>query len=438
MKKILLSLFVFSLLLVSAASAIGGGQGWIQINGNVDGASVSFDGTYQGLINGGSLTVPVFTTGAPFTSFTVEKAGYTSFTGALTMPVEGQTTTAYATLNPIPTPTPVPPTNYGSIGVESSPNGAQIYFNGNYRGLAHLTINEVYPGTYTISADLSGYRTYSTTVTVYVGSRSSVYCTLSQLQTSGSLYVISNPTNSNVYLDSVYKGITPITLSNLASGTHNIQLDHTGYYDWKSTVNVPSGGTNTVSGTLNPLATSTTGWIYVSSSPGAAVVTVDGSGMGQTPASGALKLSNVAIGDHTVALSLSGYEPYSTTANVAANTVSEVSAILQPLAPSPGSGSLSVSSTPAGANVFLDNNFIGVTPFTLPGVAAGTHVVTIKLDGYQDYSTSALVNAGATSTVSAALSPGTAPTPTQKSGLIPLVPLGALLVSALLIFRARK
>ena len=438
MKKILLFLFVFSLLLVSAASAIGGGEGWIKVNCNVDGASVSFDGAYKGVISGGSLTVPVYTTGAPFSSFTVEKAGYTSFTGALSMPGEGETRTVFATLNEIPTPTPVPPSNHGSIGVESSPNGAQIYFNGNYRGLAPLTINDVYPGTYTISADMSGYRSYSTTVTVYAGSRSSVYCTLTQLQTSGSLYVISNPTNSNVYLDSVYKGVTPITLSNLATGTHIVQLDHTGYYDWKSTVNVPSGGTNTVSGTLNPLSVSTTGWVYVSSSPGGATVTIDGNGMGQTPASGSLKLSNVAVGDHNVALSLPGYEPYSTTVNVVTNTVSEVSGILQTLTPSSGSGSLSVSSSPAGANVFLDNNFIGVTPFTAPGVAAGSHVVTIKFEGYQDYSTSAQVNAGATSTVSAALSPGTAPAPTQKSGIIPLIPIGALLVSALLIFRTRK
>jgi hypothetical protein len=105
----------------------------------------------------------------------------------------------------------------------------------------------------------------------------------------------------------VYKGKTPTTLTNLASGTHILQLDHTGYYDWKSTVTVPSGGTNTISGTLNPLAVSTTGWIYVSSSPGGASVTIDGVDMGQTPASGELKLSSIAVGDHTVVLSLGGY-----------------------------------------------------------------------------------------------------------------------------------
>jgi len=443
MKKLVLylcAIFCLLLALVPAAGAVGGGEGWIQINCNVDGASVSFDGVYQGLTSGGSLTVPVYTTGAPFTSFTVDKAGYTSYSGALTMPSEGQTLTFYATLNPIATPTPAPPTNYGSISVSSSPPGAQIYFNGNYRGTAPLAIYRVYPGTYTITADLYGYGTYTAATTVYAGSQSTVLCQMTALQTYGSLYVISDPTGSNVYLDSIYKGTTPVTLDNLASGTHIVQLDHFGYYDWKSTVNVPVGGTSTVSGTLNPMPAGSTGWVYVSSSPGGASVSIDGKAMGQTPASGALRLSNVATGDHTVTLSLAGYQQYSTTTNVVSNTVSEVSVILPPDTTSSGQGSLSVSSTPAGANVFLDNNFVGVTPFTLPGVSAGSHTVTIQLGGYQDFSTQAQVNAGATSTVAAALSPGsgTAPTQTQYAGMFPALALAAFGIAGFAVVRRRN
>lgn len=128
----------------------------------------------------------------------------------------------------------------------------------------------------------------------------------------------------------------------------------------------------------------------------------------------------------------------STTVNVAANTVSEVSAFLQPLAPVTGSGSLSVSSTPAGANVFLDNNFIGVTPFTLPGVAVGNHVVTIKLEGYEECSASTQVNAGATSTVSTFLQPGTVPSPTQKSGMVPVFSVIAVIAVGIFALRSRN
>lgn len=423
---ILLCLFFAA---VPAASAIGGDQGWIDVRCNVDGARVYFDGVEKGVISGGSLTVPVYTTAAPFNSFTVEKSGYTPYSGELSMPANGQTKQVYATLNPIPTP--VPPVNYGSIYVESSPSGASIYFNGNYRGSAPLTINEVWPGSYSIQAELNGYHTYATTTSVSSGTRSTVYCSLSPMTTYGSLYILSDPTNAKVVLDGVYRGNTPITLNNIASTTHIVELDHAGYYDWKSTVDVPAGGTKTVSGTLNPVPMSNVGWVYVSSSPGGASVTLDGTNYGQTPGSGSLKLNNIGIGYHTVALTLSGYTPYTTQVNVHANTVSEVSALLKPVSPKSGVGELSVSSTPSGANVFVDNNFLGITPLTLKDIPVGSHVVAIKLTGYQDYETTTTVNAGATSTVSAGLSK-VVPTTPQKSGTIPVIACGALLVIALL------
>ena len=413
-----------------AASAIGGGEGWIQIQCNINGASVSFNGESKGIISGGSLTVPVYTTGTPYTSFSVSKDGYVPFEGELSMPAEGQTRTYYATLNPVPTQTTSAPVRYGSISVESLPAGADIYFNGNYRGRAPLTITDVWPGTYPISAEMTGYRTYTTTVSVSSDMRSSVSCSLTPMNTAGALYIISSPADASVTLDGLYKGKTPITLSNLAADTHILQLDSPGYYDWKSSVEVPSGGTKTVSATLNPMPGSSTGWIYVSSSPGGASVTVDGNSVGQTPVSGSLKLNTVSVGDHTVALALSGYKSYSSRTSVSSNTVTEVSAVLVPEGTSSGKGAMSISSNPSGANVFVDNNFIGISPLTSNEIAAGNHQVTFKMDGYQDYATNALVNAGTTSSVSAALLPVT---PAPKSPLMPLTALGALGILGLLV-----
>jgi hypothetical protein len=414
------------------ASAIGGGEGWIEIQCNINGASVSFNGEYKGEISGGSLTVPVYTTGTPYTSFSVSKYGYMPFDGTLSMPEEGQTRTYYATLNPISTPTTVPPVRYGSISVESVPAGADIYFDGNYRGHAPLTISDVWPGTYSISAEMAGYRIYSTTTSVSSDMRSSVYCPLTPVDTSGALYIISSPPDASVSLDGLYKGKTPLTLSNLAAGTHILQLDYPGYYDWKSTVEVPAGGTKTVSATLNPMPGSSTGWVYISSSPGGASVTLDGNSVGQTPVSGSLKLNSVAVGDHTVALQRTGYQPYSTRTSVSSNTVSEVSAVLVPTGTPSGRGAMSVSSNPAGADIFVDNNFIGISPLTASDITAGDHLVTFTMDGYQEYSTSALVTSGTTSSVSAALLPVT---PVPKSPLLPLTALVALGILGLLVLR---
>jgi hypothetical protein len=414
------------LIILPTALALGGTEGWIDVRCNVDGASVSFDGTYKGVISGGSLTVPVYTTGTPYKSFTVEKAGYqpNPYTGALIMPQAGETTTVYATLNPIPTPPTQAPVQYGSIYVQSQPAGAQIYFNGKYQGISPVNIYNVWPGSYSITAEMTGYQTYTATANVGSGMVENVYCPLTKLDTNGALYVMSDPSGSNIYLDAVYKGRTPMTINNIAAGTHILEIDHSGYYDWKSTVDVPAGGTKTISATLNPMPVSSTGWIYVSSSPGGASVTLDGNPVGQTPYSGSLKLNNIATGTHTVSLSLAGYAPYTTQVTVSPNTVTEVNPILKSSAPASGTGSISVSSTPTGANVLLDNNFIGVTPLNLNGVAVGSHTVTIQMSGYQEYSVTTPVNAGATSTVSAALMPVTQPT--RKAAL----PVG-LMIAAL-------
>lgn len=419
-------------ILPPASGQVGGGQGWIQIQCNVDGAAVSFNGEYQGVTSGGSLTVPVYTTGTPFTTFTVNKNGFVPYDGSLTMPDEGQTRTFYATLNPVPTETTVPPVRYGSLSIYSSPAGADISVDGDYRGRAPLVITGIWPGTYTISAEMSGYRTYTTSASVDSDTQTTVSCTLTPASTTGSLYVISTPADTGVTLDGLYKGKTPLTLNNLAAETHILQLDAPGYYDWKSAIDVPSGGTRTVSATLNPLPASSTGWIYATSSPGGAAVTLDGNAVGQTPASGPLKLNAIGTGDHTITLTLSGYASYTSRASVSPNTVTEVSAVLVPEEQPAGTGAVSISSNPSGANIFLDNNFIGISPLTLNSISAGSHLVSFRMEGYQDYSTDALVTAGTTSTVSAALLPVT---PAPRSPLLPMSTLVAIGILVLLIAR---
>ncbi|OPX65058.1 MULTISPECIES: PEGA domain-containing protein [unclassified Methanoregula] len=427
MKNVMLPCILISVLflvmLPVTGEMIGGGEGWIRVDCNVDGAAVSFNGEYKGVTSGGSLTVPVYTTATPYSAITVSKSGYTTYSGGLTMPTEGQTVTVYATLNPIYSPTTSPPVRTGSISVESSPAGADIYLDGSYRGRAPLTISGLWPGDYTVSAEMSGYRTFTTTTSISPDTHSSVYCPLSPISSSGALYILSTPSDATVMLDGMYKGRTPLTISNVAAGTHLLQLDSPNYYDWKSTVEVPEGGTRTVSATLNPMPSSSTGWIYVSSSPGGASVTLDGNAVGQTPSSGSLKLNSVAAGDHTVVLDRAGYKRYTVRTSVSPNTVSEVSAVMVPESAPSGTGSLSVSSSPSGANILVDNNFIGISPLTAHDIAVGEHLVTFRMDGYQDYSTSALVNAGTTSTVSAALLPVT---PAPKSPAFVLTVLLAL------------
>jgi hypothetical protein len=46
---------------------------------------------------------------------------------------------------------------------------------------------------------------------------------------------------------------------------------------------------------------------------------------------------------------------------------------------------LIVMSTPSGGDVYVDGAMLGRTPCTLPGLPAGVHIVTIRMNGYQDW-----------------------------------------------------
>jgi hypothetical protein len=59
-------------------------------------------------------------------------------------------------------------------------------------------------------------------------------------------------------------------------------------------------------------------------------------------------------------------------------------------------GSLSVTTTPAGVSIFIDGVQRGVSPATIPGLAPGDHTLLLKLDGYNDLSIPVSITAGKT------------------------------------------
>ncbi len=62
-----------------------------------------------------------------------------------------------------------------------------------------------------------------------------------------------------------------------------------------------------------------------------------------------------------------------------------------------------VDSRPTGSKVYVDGKLVGTTPFEMPGVSAGSHVVRIEHDGYRRWSSSVRVVAGERNRVTASL-----------------------------------
>jgi hypothetical protein len=185
----------------------------------------------------------------------------------------------------------------------------------------------------------------------------------------GSISVTSDPAGANVYLDNAYKGITPLTLESVPNGNHVIvlRLDR---YEESSRWVVVNGNSPSVFTTLVLLPTIT---------------------------------------------------PTAT-----ANVTPTGSSTVQPTTlPAGEFGSLSVTTSPSGARVYVDGELKGVTPATIPGLSAGKHTVLLSLAGYIDLNTTVMINAGKTSEYSTAL---TEPAKTPGFGVIGAVlSLGGLL-----------
>ncbi len=154
------------------------------------------------------------------------------------------------------------------------------------------------------------------------------------------------------------------------------------------------GGIISVSAALTPV--STDGELSVSSTPSDASVYVDGSYAGTTPLS-----ITVDAGYHSVTIRKSGYVSWTGSTTVAAGQTAYLSGSLSPVTTY---GYLSVSSSPSYADVYVSGVYKGETPLTMT-LPAGTYRVEVKESGYAGYAATAVVTAGSTASINAALTP---------------------------------
>ncbi|MFA5221390.1 MAG: PEGA domain-containing protein [Methanoregula sp.] len=409
-------------------TVVGGGKGWIDTYGNVDGALVYFDGKPEGAIVGGILSVAVAVSGTPVRTISVSKSGYSRWSGSLPhMPADGEHVAVYATINPISTPTPIPPIQNGAIYAHSLPNGAAIYMNGQFYGNSPVTIPNIPAGTYSMKATLNGYTPDTRMIMVYAGQTAFYSPTLQQSpqppRNTGTVYTTSNPDHASVYVDGNYNGKTPMTLT-LYPGSHSFVLKLSGYSDYSTNMWVNAGQAQNLPVPMTPAIY---GSVLITSLPGANVY-MDSALLGNVGPGGSYTIASVTSGNHLFKVTASGYNEWMSTVYIQPNYQTTITATLTPIGinptPVPATGGIDIASAPSGAETYVDNLYRGYTPATLTGITPGEHAVLLKYTGYIDYSTTTTVNAG--QTIPLAITMTAAPVPTPKSALSPLVLIGGL------------
>jgi hypothetical protein len=405
MKKIILPVIVILLavLLVgpcTCQSAIGGDTGFFSISSVPGEAQVIMDSVYRGNT---PVIIPVYVTGTPSHTITISKPGFLPWTRIYTTnPGAGETIAVTAVLEPS--------SEQGTLIVKSSPSGALVTIDGSMGQQAPWTYDGISAGSHVVQAFLSGYQPYLTLVNVPPGSSITVDAQMAPLSRIGALQVKSSPGGADIYIDGFYSGSTATTIGNLAAGSHFVTLRLAGYRDWLGTVEIPENSVAFIDANLEVASAATTGDIRVSSNPAGASVFNDGVYQGNTQPGDALDLTGLLPGPHTILLQLQNYQDYSTQVEVQAGRVSIVNPDLTPATTPSQSGTLLVISNPQGANIFLDNACVGITPLTIPSVSAGNHTLLLRLAGYTDYSTELTISPGQAVQVQAALAPAATPT----------------------------
>jgi hypothetical protein len=189
---------------------------------------------------------------------------------------------------PALTPVPQPQPGTGTLSVNSTPGGAQVFVEGRAVGHTPLSI-VVRPGRLDLELRLGGHQPFRTSVQVRPGETSVVSASLTPVVQHGLLQVSSHPQGAQVLLNGRVVGNTPLNLT-VQPGRYDIELRLGGHQVFRTSVAVGSGQTVPVSASLQALRGSLEVFTNVD-----ARIFIDGREMGQTRG-GSLRIDDLETG----------------------------------------------------------------------------------------------------------------------------------------------
>jgi len=256
----------------------------------------------------------------------------------------------------------------GQIRVVTDPPEASIFCNGIAQEASPVEIRHLPAGTYLVMASKSGYRPARKTIDVLLDQRTAVELKLEPL--TGLALVESTPSGADVTIDGAWRGKTPFYLTDLAMGVREFSFEAAGCLPRTMEISVEDRVPRRVHGDL----ILNSGQITVRSQPEGAEVQINGVVRGTTPC------ENLAVpaGESRIDVRMEGYVPFTEQVVMAAQESRSLVAVLE-VVPS----RFTVVSIPAGARVYVGDQYRGDTPLTLTDLPVGLTRVRVELSGYE-------------------------------------------------------
>ena len=258
----------------------------------------------------------------------------------------------------------------------TSDAGGDVYLDGTRKDVTPAIIPNVTAGDHVLEVRKEGIPPWRQTVTVVAGQQVKVAATFGAAASgNGSLRIIANEPDVEVFIDGEDKGKAPVTMTDTRPGEHIVGGRKKGFKPQEQTVRVASNENAIVSFRMEVAPPDWPhGGLKVQSTIPNAEVFLDGSSLGRAP----VDRNDLDPGKHYVSVHRDGYTDFKReimlVENQAVTLVADLSA----------TGSLRILSTPEGAEVRLDGELIGRTP-VVHDASAGNHVVEFRLKGYFDH-----------------------------------------------------
>jgi hypothetical protein len=263
----------------------------------------------------------------------------------------------------------------GQISIGSEPSDAEILLNGTPVDKTPQKISGLAPGEYTVELRKDGYERAYKTIALLEGQEIEMDLELSQI--AGLLLVTSDPSGSEVVIDSEVKGTTPALITELPLGEYEVKIRAAGLPDRITKVELLDRKPVKLEVRHAPR-------VAVNSYPPGAEILVDGELKGLAP----LVLEDIPMGTHLLLAQLDQYDSQEKEIVLVSGLNTAVEFNLEK-----NSGTLVLDTEPAQVEVYVDGELFATTqpkegadsisqPLSIALKAGISHKIQLVREGY--------------------------------------------------------
>jgi serine/threonine protein kinase len=212
-----------------------------------------------------------------------------------------------------------------NLTISTQPPSATIIVGSDSIGQTPINQYSMSPGNYALRISKKDYQPIDTAIVLIPGNSLNLSLTLAATETekevikpkveteierspqipsikNASIVINSNPTDSDVWMNGILKGQTPLNLEDYSPGNYQISLKKEGFSEYKDQIALRPGKNNDLRANLLPFG----GGISLNLDPSSALISIDGQEVKNTGSP--MVLENIPVGSHRIEIKHPGFE----------------------------------------------------------------------------------------------------------------------------------